>query len=72
MAQKDMQIRGIREISRAAYRAKDLVGQLLAYSRRQMLEVKSLDVNQALKNLSKMLKSLIREEIRLEFRLPPI
>ncbi len=57
------------EISKAAHRAKDLVSQLLAYSRKQLLAVKPLDVNDTIDKLSGMLKRLIREDIRVVYGL---
>ena len=55
----------IEEIKRATERAADLTRQLLAFSRRQILEVKVLDLNTILKNLDKMLRRVIGEDIEL-------
>jgi two-component system cell cycle sensor histidine kinase/response regulator CckA len=57
----------IEEIKKAAERAADLTRQLLAFSRRQILEMKVLDLNTVLQNLEKMLHRLIGEDIELVF-----
>ena len=63
---EDAPLRGnIDEIQKAADRAADLTRQLLAFSRRQILEVKVLDLNTLLKNLDKMLRRVIGEDIEL-------
>jgi PAS domain S-box-containing protein len=55
----------IEEIKRAAERAADLTRQLLAFSRRQILEMKVLDLNTILRDMDKMLHRLIGEDIEL-------
>jgi PAS domain S-box-containing protein len=59
----------IEEIKKAADRAADLTRQLLAFSRRQIMEMKVLDLNDLLRNLDKMLHRVIGEDIKLLFRL---
>jgi PAS domain S-box-containing protein len=59
----------VEEIRKAATRAADLTRQLLAYSRRQVLAPKVLDVNAIVAGLNGMLRRLIGEDIRLETRL---
>ncbi len=59
----------IEEIHRASLRAADLTRQLLAFSRRQILEFKVLDLNSILPDLDKMLHRLIGEDIELVFLL---
>ncbi len=53
------------EIQKAANRAADLTRQLLAFSRRQILETKVFDLNTRLKDLDKMLRRIIGEDIEL-------
>ncbi len=59
----------IEEIQRAADRAANLTHQLLAFSRRQILEFKVLDLNAILRNLDKMLRRIIGEDIELTYQL---
>ena len=55
----------IEEIKKAADRAADLTHQLLAFGRRQIMEMKVLDLNILLQNLDKMLRRVIGEDIEL-------
>lgn len=55
----------IEEIKRAGDRASGLTRQLLAFSRKQVLEPQILDPNQTLTNMVKMLRVLIGEDIEL-------
>ena len=60
-----------REIKAAAEKATVLTRQLLAFSRRQVLAPKVLDLNQLISNLERMLKRLIGEDIQLVTELQP-
>jgi len=55
----------LEEIKRAGERASGLTRQLLAFSRKQVLEQQVLDPNQTLKNMVKMLRVLIGEDVEL-------
>jgi two-component system cell cycle sensor histidine kinase/response regulator CckA len=55
----------IQEIQKATQRATDLTRQLLAFSRRQILDLKVLDMNALLRDLDKMLRRIIGEDIEL-------
>jgi signal transduction histidine kinase/ActR/RegA family two-component response regulator len=55
----------IEEIKRAGDRASGLTRQLLAFSRKQVLEPQVLDPNQTVRNMAKMLRVLIGEDIEL-------
>jgi len=55
----------IQEIQKATERATDLTRQLLAFSRRQILDPKVLDLNTLLRELDKMLRRIIGEDIEL-------
>ncbi|HUL29930.1 MAG TPA: ATP-binding protein, partial [Thermodesulfobacteriota bacterium] len=55
----------IEEIEKAGDRAADLTRQLLAFSRRQIMELRLLDLNSLLKNLDKMLRRVIGEDVEL-------
>ena len=52
-----------REVLRAADRAAELVRQLLAFSRRQILAPKVLDLNEAVREVEKMVSRTIGEDI---------
>ena len=63
---EDSPLKGsIEQIDKATDRAADLVRQLLAFSRRQILEMRVLDLNTTLANLHNMLRRLIGEDIEL-------
>ena len=51
------------EIGRAAMRAADLTRQMLAFSRRQVLQLKVIDLNSALGKVEPMLRRVIGEDI---------
>jgi PAS domain S-box-containing protein len=55
----------VQEIREAADRAASLTGQLLAFSRKQVLEPKTLDVNVVVAGLEKLLRRLIGEDVEL-------
>ena len=67
--------RDLQEISKAASRAAALTRQLLAFSRRQLLKLESIDVNAVVRDLEPMIRRLIGEHIVIETRLadpPPV
>ncbi|MFO0592133.1 MAG: ATP-binding protein [Polyangiaceae bacterium] len=59
----------VEQIVAAGKRAADLTRQLLAFSRRQVLELKLLDLNEILMDLSKMLQRVLGEDIDLAMKL---
>ncbi len=59
------------EIRKAGERAASLTQQLLAFSRRQVLEPKVLDVNTIVSDIERMLRRLIGEHIELKTRKTP-
>ncbi|HNC47199.1 MAG TPA: response regulator, partial [Acidobacteriota bacterium] len=59
------------EIKQAGEKAAELTRQLLAFSRKQVLEPKILDVNDIVGNIEKMLRRLIGEDIFLTTVLQP-
>ena len=59
----------LEQIMRASERARDLVGQLLAFSRKQTLRYQPLDINIVIQRFSKLLRRTIREDIALIFDL---
>jgi two-component system cell cycle sensor histidine kinase/response regulator CckA len=61
----------LREIQKAARRAAALTGQLLAFSRKQILQPTLLDLNAVVTDIEKMLGRVIGEDVRLETVLDP-
>jgi len=56
------------EIEKAAERAAGLTQQLLAFSRRQVLQPRALDLDVIIEGMRRMLQRLIGEDVRLVFR----
>jgi len=64
---KDSAIYGtLKEIASAGEKAEVLTNQLLAFSRRQILESKILNINNLLRKIKKMLRRIIGEDIKLK------
>jgi signal transduction histidine kinase/CheY-like chemotaxis protein len=61
----------LEEIRGAGERAANLTRQLLAFSRRQMLEMKVLDLNTVIEDMAGLLGRIIGEDIELQLRLAP-
>ncbi|HEX2077498.1 MAG TPA: PAS domain S-box protein [Longimicrobium sp.] len=59
----------VEEIRRAADRAAALTRQLLAFSRRQVLQPRQLDLNQSVREMERMLARLLGEDVELVTRL---
>ncbi len=57
----------LQEVSNATERARLLVSQLLAFSRRQLIKPESIDLNLLIASLLKMLDRLLGEHIRIDF-----
>ena len=70
--QLDERTRGpLTEITHAANRAATLTRQLLAFSRQQVLQPRTLDLNMIVREMEQMLRSLVGESIALETSLQP-
>jgi len=69
-------LESLQEIAQAANRAASLTRQLLAFSRKQMLRPRPIDLQDLLGNLGKMLQRILGENIRLTVycaeHLPPV
>ncbi len=63
--------RHVEEIEKAGNKAASLTRQLLAFSRRQVLQPKTLDLNSTVIDMNKLLQRLIGEDIRLRTLLDP-
>ena len=61
----------LRQILAAAKRAKDLVRQLLAFGRKQVLDITIVQLNEVIMDFQKMLKRLITEDIEVVTHLDP-
>jgi PAS domain S-box-containing protein len=59
------------EIQKAAGRAASLTRQLLAFSRKQALDPRSIDVNEIVRGMEPMLRRLLGEDIRVELHSAP-
>jgi PAS domain S-box-containing protein len=59
------------EIQRAAERARDLTRQLLALGRKQVLDIRTVDLGAELSRFERLLRLALREDVRLELRVPP-
>ncbi len=71
VTEKDPMRAEVEEIRRAAERAASLTRQLLAFSRRQVLEPKVLDLNTIIGNMQKLLQRLLGEDVQLQVSLRP-
>lgn len=65
----DAALKDLEQIHKAATRATHLTRQLLAFSRRQILQPVTLDLNRAVTDLAAMLRRLISEDIDINLRL---
>jgi PAS domain S-box-containing protein len=63
--------RDIEEIKKAGERAANLTRQLLAFSRKQVLRLRVLDLNTIVLDIEKLLRRLITEDVELVTRLQP-
>lgn len=61
----------VAQIREAAHRAKELTQQLLAFSRKQVLRMKAVDLNEIVLDSKSMLRRLIREDIKVDFEIQP-
>ncbi|MBI4774164.1 MAG: response regulator [Deltaproteobacteria bacterium] len=66
LGKHDVRRESVGEILRAGIRARDLVRQLLAFSRKQTLEFKSVNINQTIEGFEKLLRRTIPEDIGIQ------
>ena len=60
----------LRYIREAAERAREVVRRLLAFSRKQVLELKTIDLGDIIRKFENMLRRTIRENIDIQFNIP--
>lgn len=65
LAKVDPLAQNVKEIKKAAERAATLTGQLLAFSRKQVLQPRVINLNSVIADLEKMLSRLIGEDMEL-------
>ena len=71
MHEEDPHVRKVQYIKKAGESAASLTRQLLTFSRRQVIQPKLLDLNRTITEIDKMLRRLLREDIRLDLELTP-
>jgi nitrogen-specific signal transduction histidine kinase len=59
------------EVRNAAIRARDLTRQLLAFGRKQVIEMKAIHLGELASGFEKMLRRTIREDIKIKVQNPP-
>ena len=62
---------GLLQICADTDRAADLTRRLLLFGRRQVMQSRVLDLNQAIQSVTRMLQRIIREDIQLQLQLQP-
>ena len=62
------QLETAREIGNAAQRAAALTRQLLLFSRKEILQLRDLDLNQSINNMTKMLWRILGEDVQMQFQ----
>ena len=68
---EDIRRESVSEILQAGFRARDLVRQLLAFSRKQTLEYKPVNINAAVTGFKSLLRRTIREDIEIRISSSP-
>jgi PAS domain S-box-containing protein len=71
LSEEDPKYKEIKVIREAAQKAKHLTQQLLSFSRKQVLEMQPVDLNQVITGFEKILKRTIREDTEILFNLQP-
>ena len=62
---------GLKQIRDSAERAANLTRQLLLFSRRQVMQMRTLDLNEVVTGMAKMLQRIIGEDVHLQLHLHP-
>lgn len=69
-SRNDEQLELLDEAARAALRARELTGQLLAFGRRQPLRQRQVNVPELLRNTARLLQRLLPETVNVELSIP--
>jgi len=64
-------VEALKQISTAAQRAAHLTRQLLTFSRKQVMQPQTLEFNEVIGNVSRMLQRLVGEDIGVQFHFSP-
>jgi CheY-like chemotaxis protein len=71
LGESDPRVDSVLEISGAAERAAALTRQLLAFSRKEVVRPQTIDLNEAVPDLLKLLRRMLRESIEFDLDLAP-
>jgi hypothetical protein len=71
-AEDDPRRGDVQEIKHAANRAADLTRQLLAFSRKQVMQPRRLNLNEVIDNIRKLLGKLLGEDVELRIETDPL
>jgi CheY-like chemotaxis protein len=69
LAPEESKLESASEILNAGMKARDLVSQLLAFSRKQTLALKKIEINTVLENFRNLIRRTIREDIEINYYL---
>ncbi len=67
----DPNLKAIRKINEAGEKARNIIKQLLAFSRKQVISMSPTDVNEMLEKFQGLIKRILREDIEFELFLKP-
>jgi len=67
----DRRLTQLRRIRESAERAKEVAQRLLAFSRKQLLELKTVDLGEVIRKFENMLRRTIRENIEIHIKISP-
>jgi PAS domain S-box-containing protein len=70
-SEDDPRYKRLQQVKQAADRAKDLIRRLLAFSRKQIIELKTVNLGDIIRQFENMLHRTIRENIRIEVLISP-
>ncbi|EKD37564.1 MAG: PAS/PAC sensor hybrid histidine kinase, partial [uncultured bacterium] len=71
VAEGDQRRIKLQQIKQAGERARDLTQRLLAFSRKQLIELKTVDLGDLIRKFENILRRTIRENIAIEVRISP-